>query len=504
MPDVRYVCMSDLHFGAQNSLLTSVSGDAATADPASPSECLTAFVDCLAELVATNDDQGVKPVLILNGDILELALATEDVAIRAFEHFVRLALEERDLFDHTIHYVPGNHDHHTWETTRERQYAAYIARNAPGTELRPPWHSTTMFDETAVRLGTGGVAECELLNAVIRRFDRLRDVRVELHYPNFGLRSGTGGVVLFHHGHFVESIYRLMSQLKIDLFPASVTGPYPWDWEAENFAWIDFLWSTLGRSGQWGTDVGLLYDMLQDERAVQAITRNLADVIVATGKPRFVPRPLRRLAVRKGMDLVAGRVANLERTAPTAGPLTEAGIAGLRRYVEGPLALQLAREALPDPKASPDPSNGTAFVFGHTHKPFQSLESYAGFTAPVQVYNTGGWVVDTLEPDTRAGAAAVLIDEDLHTAFLRLYNQSLAPALPPVSLTGLDDTPDNALLIRLRSRINPATGPWGRLSQVVAAAIPSRAAGLRLIIDRGVKAAEARPPGRVGVTAPTV
>lgn len=487
MPDVRYVCMSDLHFGAQNSLLTNVSAGATRAEPSAPSACLAAFVDCLADLVAANEDQRQKPSLILNGDILELALATDDVAIRAFEHFVRAAFVERDLFDHTIHYVPGNHDHHTWETARERQYAAYVGANAPGAVLAPPWHSTTMFEETSRRLGGAGTTESELLNTVVRRFEQLRDVRVAIHYPNFGLRSTSGSTVLFHHGHYVESIYRLMSRLKIDLFPASTVGRYPWDWEAENFAWVDFFWSTLGRSGQWGADVGLLYDMLQDERAVQAMGRNLADAIVATGQPKFVPRIVRRWGAKKAMGLVASRVRGLERARPADGPLTAAGIAGLKQYVEGPLALQLARETA-EPRSA-----RTAFVFGHTHKPFQQNERYHGFEGNVQVYNTGGWVVDTLEPDTRAGAAAVLVDEDLDIAFLRLYIQQAAAAESPVVLTALDETSDNALLSRLRSRVDVAGDPWARLAQVVAAAVPARAEGLRVIIDNGVKAAEARP-----------
>jgi hypothetical protein len=227
--------------------------------------------------------------------------------------------------------------------------------------------------------------------------------------------------------------------------------------------------------------------MLQDPRAVQAMGRNLADAIVATGQPKLVPRVVRRWGVRKAMGLVANRVGNLERSRPTDGALTPAGIAGLKQYVEGPLALQLARETRESPPAR------TAFVFGHTHKPFQEAERYDGFEGPVPVYNTGGWVVDTLQPDTRAGAAAVLVDEELNIAFLRLYNQQAASAESPVALTALDDTPDNALLSRLRAHLDLTGEPWAGLARVVAAAIPGRAEGLRIIIDAGVRAAEARP-----------
>lgn len=301
MPDVRYVCLSDLHFGAQNSLLTHIFRGSTAADPMVASGSLIAFVDCLADLIAANEDPITKPELVLNGDILEFALASDDIALLAFERFVELAFVERDLFSHTVHYVPGNHDHHLWETARERQYANYVARRDPGARIAPPWHGTPMFGAEDLAVRARRRADAELLNAVIRRFDRLRDVSVETHYPNFGLRS-PGRAVLFHHGHYLESIYRLMTTVRGALFPASRSEPGPWAVEEENFAWIDFFWSTLGRSGQVGADVGLLYDMLQDGTALEAVADNLAGAIVATGQPRGVPTFLRAWGARKAMD----------------------------------------------------------------------------------------------------------------------------------------------------------------------------------------------------------
>ena len=92
MPDVRYVCLSDLHFGAQNSLLTNLAAGDVIADPLAASPTLTVFVDCLSSLVAANEDRSTKPILVLNGDILDFALASDEVAILAFERFVELAL----------------------------------------------------------------------------------------------------------------------------------------------------------------------------------------------------------------------------------------------------------------------------------------------------------------------------------------------------------------------------------------------------------------------------
>lgn len=133
------------------------------------------------------------------------------------------------------------------------------------------------------------------------------------------------------------------------------------------------------------------------------------------------------------------------------------------------------------------------FLFGHTHKPFElRVGGYAGFDNPIDVYNTGGWVVDTLKPDTRAGAAAVLIDEELNVASLRLYNQRTFGS-SQVAVRVASDSSDNPLAERLGSRIDPQVDPWARLSAVVAEAVPERYACLRTIINQGTAAAKARP-----------
>ena len=48
----------------------------------------------------------------------------------------------------------------------------------------------------------------------------------------------------------------------------------------ENFAWIDFFWSTMGRSGDVGRDIGLLYDKLQDKHQLDKLIGNFATSLV--------------------------------------------------------------------------------------------------------------------------------------------------------------------------------------------------------------------------------
>ena len=67
------------------------------------------------------------------------------------------------------------------------------------------------------------------------------------------------------------------------------------------------------------------------------------------------------------------------------------------------------------------------FLFGHTHKPFCKKEvgfEANGYPKEVGLMNTGGWVIDTVEPQKQVGGAITLIDEDKNVVLLSLYNET--------------------------------------------------------------------------------
>src|SRR6266568_3048037 len=146
MPDIRYVCLSDLHLGADASVLTAIKPGTIEIDPSTPDPVLQQLVACLKHLIMQNESRH-KPTLILNGDILELALADTHQAAMTFERFIELIFpaDGEALFDKHIIYIPGNHDHHIWEIARETEYTNTIAALPPGSELPRPWHTTNMF-----------------------------------------------------------------------------------------------------------------------------------------------------------------------------------------------------------------------------------------------------------------------------------------------------------------------------------------------------------------------
>ena len=480
MPKIKYVCLSDMHLGAENSLLTKLTTDCADTEPTKPSPVLVQLVECLKSLLAHND-AAEKPTLILNGDILELALTTDNLAAMAFERFIELVfpVNKNDRLFKNIIYLPGNHDHHLWETARETQYINFIKSNAtqqPGSLLKVPWHTTKMFDPTPPVPAT-------FLNGIIERYDHLRNkedrVEVETVYPNLGILSpDSTRCVIFSHGHFIESMYMLMSEMRGLMFPNGKPANTIYAIEAENFAWIDFFWSTMGRSGAVGTDVELVYDKLQSEEALGKLLDNLVDGIDAKydlpgwdwGDKKII-----KALLRWGLKAVKDR----ERCTPEIDLRPEAEV-GLKNYLTGPVLDQIIQE-----RSGNIPE--VTFVFGHTHKPFQRDMQFGGSYHPwSHVYNSGGWVVDSLTCASTHGGAVILVDENLDSTSLCMYTEQVIADTYQVEVkasTHPNDAP-NPFHEEISSLVQSDQDPWTEFSRIVAQEVPRRYRNLQIHIDR--------------------
>ena len=415
MRTIRYIALSDLHLGENNSLLTRVDSAGRT-DPSSPSRTMEKLTACIRTLVESNPPDAEKPALILNGDILELALATMDQALAVFGHFLRLLLEPGNLFSEIIH-IPGNHDHHLWETARETQYRNYIARLPEGAKPETPWHTTKIVMDMH---GEDRLVS-DLLTAAARRLAGLGDRAPEIlvAYPNYGVLAATGDgtrSALFHHGHFLEDMYAAMS------FATTYVNPeyrFPQDvytLEQENFAWIDFFWSAMGRSGQVGGNIEQLYEVTRDGRRLRAVTDRLAKTIAGRHDiPLLWPDKTEEFVLKHLFRLLVKRVTRAQERQTTRRlkpqwPLSKKVNENLNRYLNDYVARQWSGEGNPA-------ADRVTFIFGHTHKPFQGM---LGHTA---LLNTGGWVVESPKPEPLRGAAMVLLDDRLEAVNLRLYNE---------------------------------------------------------------------------------
>ncbi|HEY7020292.1 MAG TPA: hypothetical protein VH349_04190 [Ktedonobacterales bacterium] len=472
MPAIRYVCLSDLHLGADNSVLTAIKPGSIETDPARPSAVLSQFALCLRELLAHNEAPE-KPTLILNGDILELALTDVNKAAMVFERFIELIFprDGEALFQKDILYIPGNHDHHVWESARETEYLRRIESLQPGDAIDAPHHTTKMISPSLVRE--------PFLTGLLRVYPHLRDATVNIAYPNYALLSQDGRkCVIFSHGHYIESIYSLMTILNTVVFPGRKRPTVIAEVEAENFAWIDFLWSTLGRSGDVGQNMGLLYAKMQDNQQIGKLTSNIVSALLARANQS---RPLKAVEayhlewiVRSMFD----KIRPLEKQ-QTTHLLGDDATRGLQWFVQDVLLEQLTGEN--NQVIPPDIS----FLFGHTHKPFQQVMSFSGYPIPLKVYNNGGWVVDTVNVSPLHGAAVLLIDEALETVSVRMYNQAANPRDYAVRVEGLSpsDTAQSVFLSEVTASVTDARDPWKAFSEVVAEAVGAHERLLRTKIN---------------------
>jgi hypothetical protein len=386
-----------------------------------------------------------------------------------FERFIECIMPPgEELFDKLI-YIPGNHDHHLWETARETQYTEYIGEIPPDQYLPIPFHTTSMFIEN-----TPKPLISYFLTRLMQRYEHLKEKQIDVVYPNFGLLDQDGGkCVIFSHGHYVEPLYQLMSFLRNLMFPDREKPLHIWDIEAENFAWIDFFWSAMGRSGEAGKDVEMIYEKMQDKEAFKkmlgGIVDSLADEYDLPGWDLATAKIIKYIlgeAVDKIMDREKAR---------SDGPLSAEVEEGLWAYMIGPLKDQILIE-----RHQNMPRDAT-FIFGHTHKPFQEDMNFRGYPEWVNVYNTGGWIVESIDPEPLHGGAVVLVDGDLNTASLRMYNE--ADEFDKYSVTVEEathaDEEKNPFYHRINGLVKADQEPWISFSNIVARTVRKRAQNLR-------------------------
>jgi hypothetical protein len=463
MSAIRYVVMSDLHLGADTSLLTEVDPLCTEPDPSVPSDVLLALRDCLRSLLSSQGRD--KPTLILLGDALEFALARDEIAAMTFERFAECVMKPgEELFDAVV-YVPGNHDHHLWETAREKQYADYI-REAGTKTILGPWHSTRMLlkkDEPRV--------ESTLLTVLLNRVrGDGAEMTVPVAYPNLALRSADRCVV-FHHGHFIESTYSALTKLDQMLFDEHDRPQDVWDLEADNFAWIDFLWSGLGRSGQAGESVEYVYDAFQDpkkeEELIDRLASSIADACDRLPWIGLVPDNLRKSVAELALTQLSGIIDTLGSRAAAVGvpPLSDGQKTGLIEYLDRYVMRQVRREM------GDDMPRDISFVFGHTHSPFEFVGLPLNeYSRPVRLYNTGGWNHEKAVREESIGASLVLLSEDLEMAAIRMYDERPYAELAASGVRvaeAREEEGRSAFAAELEQRIAADPAPWRSFVHIV-------------------------------------
>jgi hypothetical protein len=214
-------------------------------------------------------------------------------------------------------------------------------------------------------------------------------------YPNYGVFSPDGKKgVIFSHGHYLESLYSLVSKLKTAFFPDSKIPDEIYELEKENFAWIDFFWSTMGRQGAAGQGVEVIYKSFQEPDRLATLLTNFIVSQMHIGRTLgAVEAPIIKQVVKALIEVIESRERSLVTDAEETTALSQEGEDGLGDYMAHAVRNQLLKER------SSIPEN-LALVIGHTHKPFEEERPFVGYPRDVDVFNTGGWVVETEKEST--------------------------------------------------------------------------------------------------------
>ena len=341
-----------------------------------------------------------------------------------------------------------------------------------------------------------------LLNAILADGGMTRTVAT--YYPNMGLQpqaeTGAAGrarrLAVLHHGHFIESAYTAMSSLRAALRGKPVPAMTAERIEAENGSWIDYIWSTVGDDGRVGNEATLVQEMMVTGGASHVLQDRVAAMLMRQvqgmlGLPvTGLTEAWTKRVCRGLVDVVLGSYADLERF-DYESYLSPNSVAGLVTYLSGVVATQLSNEV-----PGHGPGDHLTFVFGHTHKAFADALVLPGFTLPVSVYNSGGWVLDTADLSTLEGLGVVFLDDALNSAMLQVYGLTGNEALLPARVISADPQPDarNPMFQAVQKAMMAQAAPWAAFSATVASELKKKQDFYMALGDR-VERRAARKPG---------
>lgn len=416
---IKYVCLSDMHLGQDNSVLSLLNIDSGAGDFNLDVSKLDPIIcelgNNLNKLVAANNPTGDKPSLILVGDTLELALCNMHNATRIFKDFIESI---KNTFAEII-YIPGNHDHHIWEMARENEYIKQLKNQKNNTGRM---NITSLFDTVKTIANTDDsvkTIECELLNFFTN------GIKIKVAYPDFALlNDAKDHCVIFNHGHYGQDLYKLISYVMDPLNPMATRLGYQniKDLEQQNSFWLDFLWSTTGSCGKVGIDAERLYENPADvERAVGALIAQL------TGIPKIISGTAVKFS-KPLVDIIMSFTKLFNEEKPEDINHDEK----LREYIS-----TFFFNRLKDYFSNTNCPKNFTFVFGHTHQPYNETyrnirELFHDFQVNNLIFhNTGGWVIEKsvakkiinhdLESVSRYGASIILFNENLESAAIDLF-----------------------------------------------------------------------------------
>jgi len=391
---LKYVVLSDLHLGEEESLFTpQQEGDFSL---------VHALSEALADLLHQFNQEEL-PSFIFNGDILGLSFSTYQEALTVFSAFTAAFTKQNKICERVI-YIPGNHDHHIWNMAKEERYINAL-KTSTSDNIPELQHTTKPLYKNGL--------ESTFFQAFMgKELDPPTELKV--FYPNFLLppTKENDPFVFFHHGHFAEDTYHFVSKAMQVFYPDLTIPATLNQLEAENGNWIDFAFSELGRSGEAGEYFTELMATLSSEekleKEVDELSQNLADNVNFPYLPfHFLEKMLSKTLLNK-----IGKQVRSERYRGGT-TCSDETMQSLLSYLS-----LYCKEILEDHGWTKE--KDTTLVWSHTHKPFEKT-TVTEKLGHLKVFNTGGWTLPTA-PIPTIGGAILLINENNEVQSLRIFN----------------------------------------------------------------------------------
>jgi hypothetical protein len=191
--------------------------------------------------------------------------------------------------------------------------------------------------------------------------------------------------------------------------------------EEENFAWIDFFWSTLGRSGRVGEKVEHIYESLSRKESLNKLVEQIAERVAAKEEflPDWLPREewLEEKSVKGVLSPLVNWIRQRERE-NTDKPLSKEGVSRLEWFLDDVLPAYLGKCYVDKHR-----DWNTTYIFGHTHKPVDNRSIPTDAFRSIRVFNTGGWVVESGDDLSAVhGAAMTVIGTEGEAGHVHLFS----------------------------------------------------------------------------------
>ena len=412
--NIFFVSLSDLHLGEEDSLLTNLSVGEPRPNTQGPSPCMTALVNYLHAIKRTLNEDKPIPNLILNGDILELATGSYPLAV-AFCRIFLTELAKHRIFDRIV-YLAGNHDHALWSLIRDTHFVEFLGQTSETDNELKVSH--------IIPLSTA--RQSSILDNLVSNLPMKADpIPFLVANPAFRLTSSEGYDFIFHHGHFLEDIYKMMTLLRdrlisdtsLDQLKSKPLRENIEQIERENWPWIDFVWSGFVRAGRVGKAAEAIYELIIAPGGAKTLIERVAEILDNEMDIPVIPDFLEDNAFRYilGKALSDSGVGSVERADPDKAPFSGDLKQKVKRFLNHYIKNELYAKGLHPAE------DKTSFVFGHTHKPFIDklpTDSDKYDFGKVSIINSGGWVVESSKPQLNYGPGIVLGDNGGKTALI--------------------------------------------------------------------------------------